>query len=283
VQSLHRIDPADIDVLIIDEVHGAGSEDAFNKLRLFSSCRIYGFSATPFGRHDKADMAPSALCGPIRVDLDYKCSVEAGANVPLHVYTYVAKGRSDLASMPDWLKDRLGIVRNTDRNKLAAHVCRQIPESDQVLVVCRTLEHVLRLKQVFPSDYVCVSRKPDLEREAELVNMGLLPSPCDFRSDIRFDEEAQTEFEAGTLKKVIATPIWREGVDFPHLRWLVRMDGTVNEIACIQIGGRLARRTKDKGVAVLIDFYDKFSDFSFRSTARFARYAKEGWCVQHIG
>lgn len=282
VKSLHRLEPDLIDVLIIDEVHGAGSEDAFKQLLRFTSCRVYGFSATPFGRHDKADFAPVVLCGPVRVDLDYDFSVEAGANVPIHAYIYLAEGPANLEKLPDYLQERLGIWRNSRRNALIACVSKQLPAGEQTMVVCRTTEHVLRLHRMMP-EFACVFNKPSAEREAELLSMGILPanwqdSPA-YLTDV---DSARKDMEAGALQKVICTPLWREGVDFTQLRWVVRADGTANRIFCVQVGGRLARKTEGKEFAAVIDFMDRFSGMEWKSQARIGHYRQEGWHVHTV-
>jgi len=281
-KSLHRLPADNIDIVLIDEVHGAGSDKSFERLLALAGKRVYGFSATPKGRHDKSDMAIEALCGKVKVDLSYRFSVDTGANVPLYVYVYEAQGPEGLENKPDFVKEKVGIWCNRSRNGLLAHLCRDIPEDDQTLIVCRTLEHVLNIHRLLP-DYTCVFRQPSGEREEELLERQLLPPGWKHLPKFRIDADgSRTDFESAKLKKVIATPVWREAMDFKQLKWLVRADGTVNEIACIQIGGRLARKTDGKDCAVLIDFYDRFSGFERRSEARMARYRKEGWIVQRI-
>jgi superfamily II DNA or RNA helicase len=281
-KSLHRLPVDCVDVVIIDEVHGAGASKAFEDLCALAGKRIYGFSATPKGRHDKSDLAVECLCGPVRVDLTYEFSIDAGANVPLYCYFYTADGPRDLAKKPDFIRDRLGIWCNSRRNDLIAYLCNQLPGSEQTLIVCRTAEHVLNLRKRLP-DYTCVFRSPSADREEVLLKKGLLVPGWKHLPYIIVDpDESRLRFESGDLKKVICTPVWREGMDFVHLRWLIRADGTANEIAAIQIGGRLARKTEGKESAALIDFWDDFSDFQTRSAARMRRYAKEGWIVQRM-
>ena len=281
-QSLHRLPEEDIDVVIIDEVHGAGASESFTHLCALAGKRVYGFSATPEGRHDDSDLAVECLCGPIRASLSYGFSVASGANVPVYCYFYDAPGPTDLKSQPDFVRERRGIWANHARNRLIAHLSSQLDEDEQTLIVCRTAEHVLRLWQMLPS-YHCVFRPPDAAREEALSRWGLLPPGWKKHPGLLLNaERARRSFETVEIKKAICTPVWREGVDFKHLRWLVRADGTANDIAAIQIGGRLARRVPGKEFAGLIDFWDGFSGFERRSSARFRRYAEEGWHVERI-
>jgi len=282
-KSLHRIDPSELDVLIIDEVHGSGSSAAFDHLCRFCALRVYGMSATPFGRHDGADLAPIALCGLMRIDLDYGFAVSVGANVPLHVFMYEAAGRGDLKKMAPRLREMLGIWRNGRRNALLAHLANNISRDEQSLMVCRVTEHVLRLHKMMP-DAVCVFGMPTDEREEELMSMGLLPLGWKGLPQYRTDkDEARKEFEKGELMRAITTPLWKEGVDFVHLRWVIRADGTVNSIFCLQTGYRASRVHDGKAAASIIDTVDRYSGMEYRSMQRVKSYREEGWNVHFVG
>ena len=85
-------------------------------------------------------------------------------------------------------------------------------------------------------------------------------------------------FEEGTLKKLIATNIFSEGVNFKHLKYLIRADGEISKISNTQIPGRLSRLCEGKDQAYLIDFVDHFSPWAYsRSVARFNDYKESGW------
>ena len=72
-------------------------------------------------------------------------------------------------------------------------------------------------------------------------------------------------FSKGTLRYIIATTVFRQGVNFPKLEVLIRADGTVSSVDGIQIPGRLSRLDEDKDCAYLIDMGDEFSQWSHRS------------------
>ena len=85
-------------------------------------------------------------------------------------------------------------------------------------------------------------------------------------------------FEEGTLKKLIATNIFSEGVNFKHLKYLIRADGEISKISNTQIPGRLSRLCEGKDQAFLIDFVDHFSPWAYsRSVVRFNDYKESGW------
>jgi len=93
----------------------------------------------------------------------------------------------------------------------------------------------------------------------------------------------RNEFESGNMKRVIATGIWNTGVDFTHLKWLIRADGMTSDILSIQTPGRLSRTDDGKSHGTLIDFFDTFDDsLSRRSMTRMRRYRKNGWPIEEI-
>jgi RecB family exonuclease len=82
---------------------------------------------------------------------------------------------------------------------------------------------------------------------------------------------------------VISTKTWRQGCDFKHLACIIRADGDVSEIECIQIPGRAARLDGHKDNAYLVDFNDTFTPWALaRSKAREAQYQEQQWkCVTY--
>lgn len=90
--------------------------------------------------------------------------------------------------------------------------------------------------------------------------------------------EIRKAFEAGELKKLIATNIFSEGVNFVHLQYLIRADGEISRISNTQIPGRLSRLFPGKDCAYLIDFVDHFSPWAYRrSLVRWKDYKEAGW------
>lgn len=85
-------------------------------------------------------------------------------------------------------------------------------------------------------------------------------------------------FAKGTLKYVICSPTWRQGVDFPNLSCLIRADGDTSGISGTQIPGRLARLAEGKDWAYLVDIDDSFSPWAKRrADAREKLYRDNKW------
>lgn len=91
-------------------------------------------------------------------------------------------------------------------------------------------------------------------------------------------EIARNAFSKGTLKYVISTFVFKQGINAVHLRLLIRADGTTSEVAGIQIPGRLSRLDKDKDYAYLVDLDDTFNPWAKnRAISRRVQYDKQGW------
>ena len=94
-------------------------------------------------------------------------------------------------------------------------------------------------------------------------------------------ERITREFEAGTLKKVIATKIWSEGINVKHCRFFFRANGSASANDSIQMPGRLSRLMEGKEDAVLLDIYDDFNEVVKRKAeTRKKEYIKQGWLKQ---
>jgi superfamily II DNA or RNA helicase len=94
-------------------------------------------------------------------------------------------------------------------------------------------------------------------------------------------------FEKGELLRCVATAtsggVWSTGVDFPHLRVLVRMDGQGSPILNTQIPGRVTRTTAGKEVGIVIDFDDAFNHtLKGRAERRIAMYRSKGWSINRL-
>jgi superfamily II DNA or RNA helicase len=95
--------------------------------------------------------------------------------------------------------------------------------------------------------------------------------------------QKRKDFEAGTLKRVIATHVWKQGVDFVNLQVFFRADGGMSEINNIQLPGRLSRKADGKEFGLLIDLYDRHDPKAYRRALERKRaYGEMGWDIQTI-
>ena len=276
-RSMHKIPAEWPHLLLFDEVHGAGSEDAVVELARFSSTRRFGFSASPQGRSDNADRHVEALFGKQIVDIPYAMAEDldlvAGIDVNfVDVDCEIDEKRNEVA------KKRWGYWRNQYRNRLIAQATEDFDPTWQRLILVETVEHALALRQLLP-EYAVVHAGISEEDWTRFVNWGLVLPEQRLKLKSVDTAELRNQFQNGALLRAIVTPTWKEGVDFTYLRILTRADGAPGQIPSVQIPGRLSRTgVKDDGI--LIDFYDNFGGWYLnRSQERERVYRKHGWKV----
>ena len=321
--SLHNIPTDWPDLLLFDECHGAPAPLTQEKLIKFSSCRMFGFSASPDGRGDNADVVVEAFFGRTMVKLSYQEAVDSDTIVPIEVYLRRVTCE-DIETNTDVEREREGYWQNTVRNLSIAEVAKNVPEHMQTLIMVKTTEHAVRLLALLP-DFEMVHGGKDKNDWAFLMQEGALGDDWYTQEEIspyvdavfqkgytdmyeikrraetallvaftkgdaelscytRYGQPDATafreKFEDGSLKKVIATTIWKEGIDPVHLRVLIRADGSSGNIPSTQIPGRLARRVEGKSMGILIDFVDCYGgNFYRRSQKRIGHYRKKEWRI----
>ena len=281
-RSLHKLEGNWPDIIFYDEVHGAGSPDTSHQLSCFKDCRMFGFSATPSGRSDGSELVIEALFGPIIVNNSYTQARKSGVVCPIRVYMVPVMGGFGNASSKkmDVARDRNGIWRNNIRQNILAEIAREIPEDEKVVIMTVTAEHVFRIHKLLPEFQVAHSGLTDT-RFNQFVKWGLVDKNDKAAKNPNVSE-IEKEFRNGGIKKVICTGVWKQGVDFPDLGFMIRADGKRGAITSIQIGGRLSRTDGGrKKLGVLIDFYDMEDIFEGRSKDRIRHYKKEGWEIVH--
>jgi superfamily II DNA or RNA helicase len=274
-KSLHRIPPDWPDLLLFDEVHGAAAPKISECLAAITKARMFGFSASPVGRSDNADLLSEAFFGPIICDIEYKEAQDNEVVCPIEVWKLpvnaVEIDRSNQTS-----RDRWNIWRNRTRNNVIKAAIDKFSKDTQILVLVNTVEHALVLKTLMPDFTVVYASLTEAQRK-RFIRAKI----CDEVQPLKLDkEQIKNDFREGKIKRVISTSTWREGVDFPNLEVVVRADGTKGPIPATQIGGRLSRIAEGKEKGIVIDFTDNFGKcYINRSKNRFKNYLKEGWAV----
>jgi superfamily II DNA or RNA helicase len=273
-KSLEKTNYDKCDLLLFDECHGLAAPGTAYKLAGFRRARKFGFSASPIGRGDKADMVLEGMLGPIRHTLSYQQGIDAGAIVPIDVHIYTVGGSPIWNKMHIALK-RQGLWQNETRNQCIAKVAREFGE-EQVLIMVDTVDHALNIKRFLP-EYKVAYATCSKAYYQEYLDKGWLSEPMVTPKDL---DNIQEQFESGELKHLICTPIFKEGVNFKYLKALIRCDGQAGVIPATQIPGRLSRTAEGKDKAILVDFYDGFDKrLEGCSKARIKAYTSKGWNI----
>lgn len=285
-KSLHKL-PKDINLLLVDECHSLMTDLYIAELNKFRRARMFGLTASNSGRSDGADGLIQAVFGPVLVDVSYQQGVAGGNIVPLEVRMYDQPDGPDVSNrglLPSQV-NRLGIWTNRQRNDRLVRVVRSIEQEigaeEQILIMVDTVEHAYLLGQLLP-EYVVVSGDTDADRVATLVKRGTITADQQVCTP-EMRRAYREQFEKHTLKRAIATKIWKQGVDFRDLAVLVRADGSASGIDAVQIPGRLSRLgdKTEKSMGILVDFKDTFSkNLLGRSLARLRVYRSKGWTIR---
>lgn len=282
-QSLHRC-PKDVNLILADECHKLCTENYLKKFNKFPRAKVFGFTATPDGRSDKAERFGTAIFGPLIKDITFQEGVEGGNIVPIQVRLYRSTG-PDVSKMHNQVAaDRMSLWRNKSRNELIARIAKDLAVNNpdaQILIMVDKTEHAYVLGQLLP-EYAIVSGELSAARVAKFRKQDVMvegQEPC----TVKQRQEHKKAFESGQLKYAIATKVWSKGVDFRDLSFLIRADGVGSPIDSGQVPGRVARLGKrtNKELGTVIDFYDDFSpNLRSRSDRRLAVYRKNGWHIQ---
>lgn len=275
--SLHRSD-GEADFLLADEAHNLITERTSQELAKYRFSRNFGFTATPKGRLDNADVRLEMFFGQVIFRMSYSMGVAAGLVCPIRVrWLPICMERNPAAGKADVPKMRWGIWRNEVRNQAIAQDIYQTYAADtQILVLCATIEHAVYLGRHLPDFSLCYSSMDDVDFEM-YKRQGLL-SPDAPRMTPEHREQLRRGFEAGTVRRVIATDVWATGVDFASLQVLYRVDARESTILDTQAPGRVSRLADGKTCGEVVDCLDAF-DPSFRRKAerRRSHYNKLGW------
>jgi len=294
-KSLMRAPLDKCDILLIDEVHGAAASEISETLsKIRNPVKIFGMTATPTGRADNAELVIECLVGPVIFEIPYDEVVSAGDISQIRVAMMSLK-REDCGTQISGAykmqvaKKRNAYWRNNVRNRLLVEATLHLPSAygliePQTLILTKTLEHALRIQAMLPAFQVVYGSLSRDQRE-RLTTLGLLPD--DYRPlTTKQRELLLDEFEAGTLRNVIATGCWGEGIDPVHLEVIVNASGEASKILTTQWGGRASRLTPGghKKFGLLIDCQDEWDPWTLhRAYARRNTYKKHGWEITKIG
>lgn len=246
LDSLHLVDPDEVGILIVDEVHTSASETRVESLSKFMNAARWGVSATPSGRFDGGDMLIEGLFGPVVCQRTYQDAVKLGALVPIEVYW--VKAPTPAVGMDYYnhyktrdAKIRAAIVNNPPYAKLVADLVKRVPESRSVLCFTQWIAQMANIHAHCPEvEYVHAQTKDGVGTIRPITP--------------KQRKEIYARMESGETRKMLATHCWKQGVDFPSLDIVVNASGGGSDIVAKQIPGRASRKADGKDKAYVVDF-----------------------------
>ena len=252
LDSLEKIDPETVGVLVCDEMHTASSGGRQEVLSRFVKAARWGVSATPTGRFDGGDLVAEGLFGPVVAEFSYADGVAAGALVPLTVYWLDAPPPRDGLAAYARLRSRDGKMRhgstaNQAFNQMVADIMNSIPDDLQALCMTQYLEQMSGIHRRCTK-----GRTGFVHGESDPDNLAPYPTLSAISSKQR--KEIYADFREHRCNSMISSSVWRQGVDFPDLSVVVNAGGGGSDIVAKQIPGRASRAAEGKDEAYIVDF-----------------------------
>lgn len=254
LDSLQNLDPSQIGLFICDEVHTGVSDSRSTCIQEMKRAIKFGVSATPSGRYDGKDLVMEALFGPVVYKKTYQEAVADGILVPIEVVWVESPEPEFGLTYYQSLKTREGkykraVIANKDRNRLIGDIMAAIPEQMQTVAIMPIIEHMSKLLPFCPESTRVVHAETNAE---SLYKRGFDNIPAISTADRR---TIYGEMVAGNIHKILATHVYKQGVNFPGLEVMINVGGGGGEIAAKQIPGRVSRTASGKEKAWLIDFW----------------------------
>lgn len=236
-----------IRVLLCDEAHFYGADSFFKIAHLFPNANYrVGFSATPMGRSDNADIRIWACFSPYV--LTYKGTIERVAPLEVLMLDYKhLPTRTPIFVDPE---DYEFLLVDERRMSALREAVRMLKDSNLVPYV------------------VFVDRVAVGARLSEMLGIPLIVSTSVERKDV-FDR-----LRDGELEGIVTTIGW-VGLDIPNLRAVINFTRETTPISLGQKAGRVRRKTPEKELGIVVDFWDDFGKLPRRWARRRANVYKK--------
>jgi len=257
-QSVYKNTIENYDVLFIDEVHTA-TNDFFQKfLKKYKFEFIYGFSATPF-TNELNKMKLMQFMGNVFEVENLDNLIEnnflakpifyiVDINYPIDFLNKVSLFENKNIAIVDIEKEL--IANNNIRNeKIVDIAISKFNENKKVLVLTKLLEHNKNLEQIF------INKSFNKEKLYFLSGINSLKQRKEVIDKFQKNKDGMI---------LVATQIFKQGVDIPALNVLILADGMSAFHLAIQKTGRVLRVAEGKSEAEIIDFSDKFNSILYK-------------------
>ncbi len=258
--SLKKFDVNEVDYIIYDEAHGAGSHVRSQDLLRFKKAVRYGLSATIKTGFKGIENYLEAIFGPIVFELTDQQLEAMNRATPLNVYVLdVVNGPNFTGKSQDLTMERNGIWYNRHRNKLIKECVELAPQDQQLIIYVRTLAHLEELVQNFLPEGFEVFHGKLSRPEKDRILKG---------------------FNEGTSKRIISTDCLAEGVDPRNLFIMINANWMQSDVSVLQKAGRNRRLSEGKNFGVVIDFNDDWNDkMSRKAQNRIKHYKNKGYSL----
>jgi superfamily II DNA or RNA helicase len=262
--------------IICDEGHHAGIGTQYMQVLLPSDAFFrFSFTATP--KREAGDtIVQVGLFGPILHEYRYKEAVADGYVTPVNVFI-VKLPRCRVKSLPvepyaPFYREM--IVDNVVRNDVLADIAVAcINTGKSTLGIAQQIDHAINLSDLIKQKLVMSGwSNTDAARQVDYVH-GQDPDRLQ-KKDL---------FENRTIKCLIGTSLYDEGIDIHAISAVILAGGGRSERAVLQRVGRGQRLDIGKHTLIVFDLWDDFHHKPLQhSKRRLEIFKKEGYQIQAV-
>lgn len=266
IQTLSNIKPeeygAEFDIVIVDECHHVSPDGMYEKVlsKLLAPIRI-GFTATN-PKDELRSLVLEGLLGPIIGELTIQEGIDLNILAVPNIRLVPVPFNRSIADKHRSYKDiyKAGIVENRARNRLViSNAYNRVKDGKSVLIMIKELSHGDKLVELAQVLF-------DMKIEFVRGIVGL--------SD---REYIQGCLNNKSIKCVVCSSVWREGIDIPTLDTIIYASGGMSDTMTLQVIGRGLRRTDTKCEVEIVDFLDSYRYLSAHTVNRIQTYVESGW------
>ena len=249
--------------VIVDEAHHVNKQasvysDVLSALK-YTTIRL-GFTAT---KHPTTEgqLVSEGLLGPIIGEFKINTAVDkkvlATPKIKILKSPFNQRVKDTQSYQSVYQK---GIVVNRQRNELIKdEVKSNVADNKSCLIMVNKIEHgelISELLNEYNIENIFIHGSTDGQERDNI-------------KELLMDKK---------LLCVIATTIWKEGINIPSLDVIINAAGGKSEIAVFQAIGRGLRRTSEKGTVTIVDFFDPSHNYLIAHFGeRFSLYCENKW------
>lgn len=274
LDSLHLLNPEDVGVVIVDEMHTASADSRSDKLLAFTKARFWGVSATPDGRYDGKDRVAEGIFGPVVATFSYQDGVKAGCLVPLKVLWLDApEPQMGAANFCKYSKREsrydYGVHYNLGLNRLIGRIFKSIPDGLQTLGMLQYTKHLEYVLRGCATEHCPLPAQVHAGTDAKDFPASTFMHVHSVSPKER--KETYERMRAGEIRKAISTFCWKQGVSFDDLRIVINLCGCGSEIFAKQVPGRASRKVPGKEIAYIVEFRHPWDMKKVKTKAGYTR------------
>lgn len=246
------------DILLLDECHNFGDSRIEYIVDHSEAYYRFALSGTPMMKDKASNLKLRSQFGDIIFEISNQELIAKGVSSVPYCY-FIKEDAPDISDLPYDMAYMAGVSCNQSRNQKAATLANMLVEkyNKTVLMICAQIEHCNNLNMELPDATVVHGECTSAHRMETLENL-----------------------KNGTLKKVIATTIYDEGIDTDKIDCIIMMAGMKTPERVLQRVGRGIRR-RESMVFWYFDFLDVGNPYLLdHSTERINSLRKEGFDVK---